>query len=79
MWQSRNWVPNLCFIILLYAWIYDWQKYKDPSLLASERGTGLVSSGDNTSSGVVKKASSQAQIKDDTSMEGMLSAFYYEC
>ncbi|KAB1222153.1 Transcriptional adapter ADA2 [Morella rubra] len=53
-------------------------KYKDPSLLASERGTGLVSSSDNTSSGVVKKVSSQAQIKDDTSMEGMLSAFYYE-
>lgn len=39
------------------------------SSLTSERGTGLVSSSDNTSSGVVKKVSSQAQIKDDTSME----------
>jgi hypothetical protein len=46
-------------------------------LLASDVGTGLGSSSGDTFSDAVKKASNKAQIKDGTSVQGRLSACYY--
>lgn len=41
-------------------------------LLISEFGPSMSSSGDNTFSGAVKKASNMAQIKDSIKVEGIL-------